>query len=214
MLVKDMMTRNPVTVSPETSILDAKDIMTKHNIKKLPVLDRSGSLAGILTRNDLIKAAPSDATTLDMFELSYLLSKLTAEKVMRKDVKTVTENETVEEAARLMEDYGIGCLPVLKNKLLVGIVTESDLFRTFIDMFDTRSAGVRATVIVDEKPGQLGKISQAIADLGGNIVAVVTCPASMDQRRKVTVKASGITLEQCRSIMGNCGAKIEDIRNV
>ena len=122
--------------------------------------------------------------------------------------------ETVEEAARLMDDYGIGCLPVLKNTLLVGIVTESDLFRTFIDMFDTRSAGVRATIIVDEKPGQLSKVSQAIADLNGNIVAVVTCPAGMDKRRKVTVKASGITLEQCRSIMENCGAAIEDIRNV
>jgi len=117
MLVKDVMTKSPITITPETSVPEAKALMTKQKINKLPVVDKSGALVGIITKNDLLKAAPSDATTLDMFELSYLLNKLTVEKVMHKDVKTVVETETVEEAARLMADYGIGCLPVMKQDL-------------------------------------------------------------------------------------------------
>ena len=214
MLVKDIMTKNPVTVAPERSVPEAKDIMTKNNIGKLPVLDKSGALVGILTKNDLIKATPSDATTLDMFELSYLLSKLTVQKVMNKDVKTVSPVATVEDAARLMADYEIGCLPVMENNLIVGIVTESDLFHTFIDLFSTRESGVRATVELNEKPGELSILSSSIAGINGNIVSVVTCPGAPEGKRKVTIKASGITKEQLNSFFEKNNIPVEDIRNV
>ena len=123
MLVKDVMTKKPITIEPKATILEATDLMKKNNIKKLPVLDKSGALVGIITENDLQKAAPSQATTLDMYELTYLLSKLTVEKTMTKDVKTVSFDETVEEAARIMSDGDFGCLPVMKDNLLVGIIT-------------------------------------------------------------------------------------------
>ena len=214
MLVKDVMTKNPITVAMATSVPEAKALMTKQKINKLPVVDKSGALVGILTKNDLIKATPSDATTLDMFELSYLLSKLTVEKVMHKDVKTVNENETVEEAARLMADYGIGCLPVMKRELMVGIITETDLFHVFIDLFGTRHSGVRVTFSIDEKPGQLSKVSQAIADLNGNIVSVLTTDGKDDAHRVLTLKATVISIEQMTKIINDCGGKIEDIRKV
>lgn len=214
MLVKDVMTKSPYTTTPETSVTEAKALMTKQKINKLPVVDKSGALVGILTKNDLIKATPSDATTLDMYELSYLLSKLTVEKVMHKDVKTVVETETVEEAARLMADYGIGCLPVMKNDLIVGIITETDLFHAFIDMFGTRHAGVRATFALDEKPGQLSRVCTAIAELNGNIVSVVTSDGEDESHRKVTVKTTVVTIEQLTKIINDCGGKIEDIRQV
>ena len=104
MIIRNVMTRNPYIISPESSVTEAKALMSKKNISKLPVVDKSNRLVGIITKNDLAKAGPSDATTLDMFEIGYLLSKLTVSKVMVKDVVTVSENEVVEEAARIMVD--------------------------------------------------------------------------------------------------------------
>ncbi len=138
MIISEVMAKNPATVNPEASVIEAKRIMADKGVSKLPVVDKSGALVGIVTDNDIQKAAPSEATTLDMFELSYLISKLTVEKVMKKDVKFVSEDESVEEAASLMADYKISCLPVIKNGLVVGIITETDLFRILIDMLRKR----------------------------------------------------------------------------
>ena len=132
---------------------------------------------------------------------------------MSKSVKTGSETLAVEEAARLMADYDIGCLPILDGNVLVGIVTVSNLFRCFIDMFNTRMPGVRAIIVVDEKPGVLARISSEIASLGGNIVSIVTSEASEPNRRKVTIKAT-ISTEQFEKIAKDCGATIEDIRVV
>jgi len=214
MLVKDIMVKNPITIAPEASVLEAKDLMTKNGINKLPVLDKNGALVGIITRNDLMKSSPSDATTLDMFELGYLLSKLTVEKTMSRSVKTVCESDTVEEAARLMSDYSVGCLPVLRGNILVGIVTESDVFASFIRMFNTRASGVRATVIMTEEPGQLAKFTAAIADKGGNIVSIVSSDVDSTNHRMVTVKAASIGIDDFKKIITDCGAAVDDIRNV
>ena len=214
MLVKDIMTKNPITVNPEMSVLEVKDVMNTNKINKLPVLDKSGALVGILTKNDLIKASPSDATTLDMFEVGYLLSKLTVEKVMCKNVKFVTENGTVEEAARLMSDFNIGSLPVLNGNIVVGIITESDLFNSFVNMFNSRTPGVRVTVLLDEKPGVLAKISELIAEKNGNIVSLVTFNADDSAHTKVTVKLENISEEDVKEIIASCGYTICDIRSV
>ena len=213
MLVKDVMTENPITIEPEASVLEAKETMSRNKIKKLPVVDRSGALVGIITNTDLAKASPSAATS-HMFELGYLLSKLSVEKTMVKSVKTTTANQTVEEAARLMNDYGISCLPVVKENLLVGVVTESDLFATFIDMFNTRTPGVRAVAVVNEIPGELAKLAAAIAEKNGNIVSLVTSDASDSKHRTVTVKVSNISEVELKSLLESNNAEIKDIRSV
>ena len=213
MLVKDVMTKKPITIEPKATILEATDLMKKNNIKKLPVLDKSGALVGIITENDLQKAAPSQATTLDMYELTYLLSKLTVEKTMTKDVKTVTFDETVEEAARIMADGDFGCLPVMKDNLLVGIITDSDLFRMFIEMFSARTSGVRAIVQMSDEPGSLSIFTQKIAMAGGIIISCITTEAENPAFRKVTVKATNIALNTCKEICEQCGT-VEDIREV
>ena len=148
-----------------------------------------------------------------MFELSYLLGKLKVEKVMVKSVKTVGENETVEEAARLMEDYGIGCLPVMKGNILAGIITESDLFHCFIEMFNTRTPGVRITSVLEDNPGNLAKIAAAVAEKNGNIVSVVTAN-SEEGKRVLTLKISGIEKEECQKIIESYGGLVQDVRNV
>ena len=214
MLVKDVMKSNPVTVQVTASVPEVNDILIKNKISKVPVVDKNGALVGLITKGDLVKSTPSDATTLDMFELSYLLSKLSVEKVMVKNVKTVGENETVEEAARLMADYGIGCLPVVKNGLLVGFVTESDVFSAFVDMFGTRHAGVRATFVMNDKPGALNVFTQALAAVNGNIVSLVTADVEEQDSRKVTIRVTGVTKEQVEELVSKCAGILEDIRNV
>ncbi|QTQ12494.1 CBS domain-containing protein [Treponema parvum] len=212
MRVKDIMTRNPVYISPSVSVTDAKALMMKQKISKLPVLDESKRLVGIITKNDLNRASPSAATTLDMYEIGYLLSKLTVEKVMHKNVRTVSEDEVVEEAARIMIDNGIGCLPVMKGDLLVGIITESDLFNALINLFGVRQPGVRATFMVSDQPGILAKITQAIADLNGNIISLITWEGDDPAHRRITIKASGINLSQLESIGSVVNAELRSIR--
>ena len=212
MLVKDVMTKKPITIEPKATILEATDLMKKNNIKKLPVLDKSGALVGIITENDLQKAAPSQATTLDMYELTYLLSKLTVEKTMTKDVKTVSSDETVEEAARIMADGDFGCLPVMKDGILSGIITETDLFNAFISMFGATLPGVRAVIEVAEKPGELARIATAVAAKNGNIVSVVTTDGSDVSKRIITVKIGNLSKETVEEIIRQENVKILDIR--
>ncbi len=214
MLVKNVMTKNPVTITLDKSVPEAKELMRANNINKLPVVDKSGVLVGIITRNDLVKASPSDATTLDMFELSYLLNKMTVEKVMVKKVKTVSPEETVEEAARLLDDYNIGCMPVLQGDLVVGIITESDLFKAFIDMFGTRHAGVRATFTMGDEPGSLSAFTKSLAELGGNIVSLVTAESDEAGKRTVTMRVTGVEKQQMEDLIKSSNCTLMDSRNV
>jgi acetoin utilization protein AcuB len=212
MTIERIMTKNPTFVHPDLSLNNAKALMTKNKIGKLPVLNQNNVLVGLVTKKDLLSAGPSAATSLDMYEISYLLSKLTVGEIMVKKVITVQADEVVEEAARIMADNGIGCLPVLKAGVLVGIITESDLFRAFVDMFGAREPGVRATFLVEEKPGVLAGITQKFGALDVNIVALVTCPGDNMSNRRCTIKADGITKEQMKDALLQSGVLIEDVR--
>lgn len=212
MLVKNVMTKNPITILPDASVTEARAIMNKNNIGKLPVVDKNFKLVGMLTKNDLAKASPSQATTLDMYEISYLLSKLNVEKIMVKDVVTVQDTEVVENAAKLMLDHGIGCVPVLSGDLVVGILTESDLFSLFTEMFGASRSGIRMIFSLDDKPGQLAKIVDEIADKNGNLVSLVTRELKDSLLRRVTMKVSGVTKAQIEEILSKVGVKVDDIR--
>ena len=213
MQVSKIMTRNPVFIHPELSLTDARSLMDKERIGHLPVLNKNNDLVGLITREDLIKAGPSSATTLDMYEISYLLSKLTVEKVMEKNVIIVQENEVVEEAARIMADQGIGCLPVMNGSLLTGIVTDTDIFHFFINAYGARHKGIRITVNFKEKPGQFAAFASAIAEKGGNIVASVSSEGDDVAHRRATFKITGISRAAVEEAAGKLdGGEIEDIR--
>ncbi len=212
MLVKNVMTKNPITIAPENSITEAKALMTKKNIGKLPVVDKNNNLVGILTKKDLAKAAPSDATTLDMFEIGYLLSKIKVEKIMTKNVVSVSESEVVENAAKLMVDNGIGCVPVMSGECLVGIITEGDLFQLFTDMFGSREPGVRFILTLDDTPGQLSKIVNEIAKVNGNLVSLVTREMKEAGKRRLTVKVAGVTESKVKEILASLNIVVDDIR--
>jgi len=207
------MTKNPVFIGPDMSINEVRSLMDKEKIGHLPVLDKNNNMVGLVTREDLIKAGPSAATSLDMYEISYLLSKMTVKDVMERNVVTVVEDEVVEEAARIMADQRIGCLPVMRGKLLVGIITDSDLFRVFVNAFGARHSGVRIICSIREKPGQVAKLSQAIAEREGNIVAFITSEGDDLSMRRVTLKIVGLKKEEVQSMIRTLpDVVLEDIR--
>ena len=213
MVVSRVMTRNPVFIHPDISLTEARSLMDREHIGHLPVLDKHNALVGLITRKDLVKAGPSPATSLDMYEISYLLSKLNVEKVMEKDVITVPENEVVEEAARIMADRGIGCLPVMNDSLLVGIITDTDLFHVFVNAFGARHQGIRIMINFNEKPGQLAKFAGAVAEKGGNIVAFVSGEGDDVAHRRATLKITGISRADVEAAAKSVdGAVIEDLR--
>lgn len=176
MLVRDRMTPNPVTIEPEAMLPEAFDLMKRNKIRRLPVV-RSEKLVGILTELDILKFSPSPATSLSVWEINYLISKIKVREVMTRDPITVREDAPVEEAALLMRDNKVGALPVLGAKepsRLMGIITESDIFDAFVDMLGLRRGGVRVTVRVEDRPGVLAALAGLARELGVNILSVVT----------------------------------------
>lgn len=213
MIVKEVMRTNVVFVSSDMKATEAKSLMMENRISKLPVVDH-GKVVGILTKHDLLKAEPSAATTLDMYEISSLLSKLTVKKVMNPKVFTISADQVVEEAARIMVDQDIGCLPVVQDDALIGIITKKDLFILFTEMFGARQKGVRVVAFVDDKPGQLAKVSKELSDLNANIISAVTTKHDVDNRLCITLKATGIEETQMREVFAKCEFDIQDLRTI
>ncbi len=211
MLVGERMTRNPVTITEDANIDDALHLMREKKVRRLPVMDHSGRMVGIVSDKDLLHASPSPATTLSIYEMHYLLSKLTVKRVMSSPVITVGSNTPLEEAARIMADNKIGGLPVVEDGRLTGIITETDVFKLLIELLGARTPGLRATLAVPEAKGQLARITACIADLGGNIVSLVTS-GEREGERQVTVKASDVDPEKLRRALDEIGVTIVDLR--
>jgi CBS domain-containing protein len=129
--VKDWMTRDLVVISSKTTLPEAYKLMKERHIRRLPVVDHD-KLAGIVTLGDVREASPSDATSLSIYELNYLLAKLTVDRIMTRKVLSVGPDTTIREAARVMLEKKIGGLPVVENGKVVGILTESDIFRLVV----------------------------------------------------------------------------------
>lgn len=172
MFVKEHMTQNPVTITPDTSVTEALHIMRENNVRRLPILNRHGKLVGIVSDKALLHASPSPATSLAVWEITELHAKLKVDSVMSRDVVTVPEDTLLEEAARIMVDSEVGGLPVMRGKTLVGIITESDLFKVLLELLGGRRNGLRLTVKTPGTKGTLAKIANAIFDVGGNIVGL------------------------------------------
>jgi acetoin utilization protein AcuB len=137
LLVKDWMTSNVVTITPDTTLPDAAALMREKHIRRVPVVNSSGELVGIVSQTDVLAAKPSDATSLDIWEINYLLSRLKVEKVMTKSPYTVHPEDSIRDAAQLMYDHKVGGIPVVDDKSHVaGIITESDIFRILIAWFN------------------------------------------------------------------------------
>jgi acetoin utilization protein AcuB len=171
MLVRDRMSRMPITTNPSATVPDALQVMRGSKVRQLPVVDEKGNLVGIVALDDLLRVSPSPATSLSVWELDYLLEKITVEKVMTKEVITVAEDTAIEEAGRIMADNKVSGLPVLRGDELVGIITESHLFNVLLELFGAREPGIRVTARFTRAQGGLAKISSAVAATGATFVA-------------------------------------------
>lgn len=212
MTVSSVMTHNPVTIREDENVVDAQALMKEQKIHRLPVLNHQNKLVGIVSEKDLLYASPSPASTLSVYELSGLLAKLQVAKVMTKKVLTVAQDTLVEEAASMLVDNNIGGLPVMKDDLLVGIVTESDLFRLLIDLFGTRRRGVRATLRVPERPGEIADMAKSLTDAGADIVSLGTFPGNDLSNAVLTLKVSEITKDKLLTILEPLVVEVMDVR--
>lgn len=212
MLVKERMSRHPITIRPDMSLHDALRVMHDEKVRRLPVVNKEDKLVGIVLEKDLLYASPSPATSLSVYELNYLVSRITVESLMTRDVVTVSEDTSLEEAARIMADNNIGGLPVMRNDKLVGMITESDLFKVFLELLGAREWGTRVTLRVPDQRGMLAKVASAIAVRGADIVALGTFWGDDPTNRELVIKIQGITREEIEEIVDQLEAEILDMR--
>ena len=151
MYVKDNMVSGPITIGPDQSVSEAIDLMSENRLHRLPVVDKNGKLAGLITEGVITSNTPNNSTSLSVFELNYLLNKLTIKDIMIKDVITIGKDALLEEAATILRKNDIGCLPVVdEDNTLIGIITHNDIFTAFIDLLGYNHVGTRYVISVEE----------------------------------------------------------------
>jgi acetoin utilization protein AcuB len=202
-----------ITVDPKTPIQEALNTMREKGIRRLPVVDGKGNLKGMVAELDLLHAAPSDATSLSIWELNYLLSQITVRSVMTKKVITVGQDAPIEDAARLMADNKIGGLPVMDNGAVIGIITETDLFKVFLELLQPPESGVRLAGLISDVPGELAKLTKAIYDTGGNIIALGTFQGDSPETREIMIKVEGVDGKALKKAVEPHLERITDMRD-
>ena len=200
MQVKDLMTKVVKVVTTNQSLLEIRELMLNNNLRRIPVVDGDGYLKGIVTDGDVSRATPSDASTLDRYEVNYILGKLKAKDLMTKAVITVKAEDGVETAAYLMYKFKIGALPVVdtSNKV-VGIISDTDVFKAFVDLL---GYATKITVDTQDRVGVLADLAKIFKDRGVNIISVLT--------RKIGPKRAAITV---RADLTNAMDIIQTIRD-
>lgn len=214
MIIEGRMTRNPVTANPDMTVEDAAKLMKQEKVHRLPVLDKDKKLVGVISEKDILRALPSPVSTLSAYEMPYLLSKITVKKLMSKNPVTITKDTIVEEAARMMVDQDLSCLPVLDGEKLVGIVSKSDLFKMLLELFGARHYGVRISFLVEDKPGTIAILSRALSERGIDIISFGTFMGTDPTNAICTIKVQGASMSQVVDIMKPYVSQILDVREV
>jgi acetoin utilization protein AcuB len=196
MLIVERMSCPVLTIAGKTTVDEALALIEEHKLRHLPVLDLQEAIVGIVSEKDLLRAGKTQ----------------TVDKIMTRDVITVTEYTAIEEAARIMADHKISSLPVMRNERLVGIITETDLFRIFLELFGAREEGLRLTMLVPEEQGMLANLTSEIASMGGNILAMGTFRGEDPTNRMVTVRVANAPTEKLVAVMEALGMEIMDVR--
>ena len=213
MLVRDFMTPDPVTITPDTSHSDAVRIMREQGFRRLPVVDKHGKLVGIVVEKDLLSTQPSPATTLSVWEIHNLLSKLKVREFMSHPVYTIGEECPIEDAAKVMVEHKIGCLPVMRGDKLVGIITETDIFKAFTRMLAGGEPGIRMTVRLHRHRGVLAELAKSIAEAGGRIVSLATLNEPDGEHKRVAIKVIDSNMDALRvAILKHSDWELLDIR--
>jgi len=217
MIVKDYMTRHPVMISPTMSIVEAQGIMSETRVRHLPVVEGGKRLLGLITQ-DTLRVPPTKLTSLNVWEITRFLSNLKVKDVMvdRKDVITIGPDITIEEAARIMVTHKIGCLPVLEEDIVIGIITDTDMMMHLIEMLDAPQQSVRVTMRMSLAQGELARLVSAISAQGWGIWALsgVLSPKDADKWDAV-FKIVDVSKEEVLAVLSQLeGQQVVDIREV
>jgi len=195
MLVRDRMSSDPLTITTDTSLKEALDLVRSKAFRHLPVLDEKEKLAGVVTEKSLMYAAPTPTTTLSVFEVDYILSRTKVGQIIQGPAISVGLDLPIEEAARMMLDNHVDCLPVVEDDKLVGIITDTDIFRVFVEGLGGGHPSLRITVVVPEEVGSLARVTGQMAALGGNIYSLGIFWGERPEDRVVAFRLDGVDRE-------------------
>ena len=212
MYVKDHMTTNVFTVTGDTVISKAVDIMAKNHFHRLPVTDESGRLVGLVTGGLVEESSGSKNTSLSIYELNYLLSRTKVSDIMIKDVKTVKPDLFIEEASQIMIDNEIAVLPVVdEGNKVIGIITEKDIFQAFNDLLGYHHTGTKFVIACEDHPGFLIGITKCFAENNANLESLAVYH-SEERGTELVIKATGdISVENMTAVLKDAGYKLIDI---
>lgn len=217
MLVKDYMTKHPLMVQPTMPIVEAQRYMAENNIRHLPITGKGKRLSGLVTRQTLL-VQPATLGSLNVWEITRFLSNLTIGDVMikAKDVISIDKDATIEQAACIMVENKIGCLPVLEEDVVIGIITEIDLLAQLMEMMATRVPGVRVTVRMPDAKGELAKLVSAIAAQGWGIRACGGAPAPKNPAKwDAVVKIRNVPKDDLIAVLKKVeGQELMDVREI
>ncbi|WP_248624853.1 CBS domain-containing protein [Enterococcus cecorum] len=209
MTVRDFMTEKLITVTPDTPIFDAIDLMKKHDIHRLPVMEDQ-KLVGLITQGVIQESMPSKATSLSVFELNYLINKTKVGDVMLTDVTTIEADALLEDAIKVMRTKSIGVLPVMEKNQLVGIITNNDIFDAFLKISGYENGGVRVTLkITKEHHGILAVIAKELADAQMNIETIVV--NRLSKGIFVEIQLATKDAEKVKAVLTSDGYELVDV---
>lgn len=215
MFVQERMSSPAVTVGPDMPFQEALRLMQEKDFRRLPIVDKQGKLIGIVAERDLLYASPSPATSLSVWEMNYMLSKIKVERLMSTDVITTSADAPIEEAAHLMVTNRIGGLPVVdEENQPVGMITETDLFKAFVELFSGGYSGLRITMEVPRGKGVLVRLSKTIYELGGDILSIGAYDLEDPTEDKLVMKIREVSKEQLVDTLEALGEHILDAREV
>lgn len=204
MIIREWMTKDVISVTPETSMLKASRLMKDHNIRRLPVVDDHGVVIGMVSDRDIRDASPSKASTLDAHELYYLLSELKISHIMTRDVVSVLLTETVENVTKIMETKGYGALPVVdENKRLIGIITDQDIYRVLLSITGARIPSIQFAFSVDDEPGAMLPLLDTIRRHHGNIVSVLTAINGPGEKSQIYIRIRPLDLDAEQALVAD-----------
>ncbi len=208
--IKEKMQKNPITIGPEASFYEARAIIRDKGIRHLPVVDKHHHLVGLVTDTDIREAAPSDATTLSVHELHYLLGKLKVSAFMtpREKLITITPETIIEKSVQLMHDHKIGCLPILDGEKLLGIITQTDVLDLLVDLFGVKTPGTRITLGLEDAPGILHDVLEVVKRHNVNLISVVTPSYKVDNKRIVAIRIQTFGYEKIVEELKNSGYEV------
>ncbi|MDY2836495.1 MAG: CBS and ACT domain-containing protein [Bilifractor sp.] len=211
MFVKDHMTKDPAVITRDVSLMKATDIMGKGRFHRLPVVDQEGRLIGLVTGGLVKEKSGADRTSLSIYELNYLLTRTTVGDVMITDVRTIGPDAFLEEASGIMADNDISVLPVVDDdRKVLGIITDRDIYRAFIDLTGYRKQGTRFVISCEDRPGQLLKVVQLFAEEDANLENLAVYHT--ERGVEIEIKATGeVSVERMTEVLRKAGFEVTNV---